>query len=147
MCVSARAKAGERTSELGGACHNLAIRLRNAGQNDRAEQPARHALAIWEEAHGRNSGAAANACNTLEMILDQLRKDAVHYLSIQYERTPSIWHCSDRPKISSRESVYGMRMQRNRSCQRTSEIMARSLSAIVAFGAGHVSNRRTYRPG
>ena len=74
--LEARAKAGERTSELGNAHHNLAIQLRNAGQNGRAEQPARRALAIWEKVHGQSSGAVANACNTLAAILDQLRKDA-----------------------------------------------------------------------
>jgi CHAT domain-containing protein len=74
--LEARAKAGERTPELGNAYHNLAIQLRNTGQDGRAELPARRALAIWENAYGPNSGAVAHACNTLAMVLDQLRKDA-----------------------------------------------------------------------
>lgn len=74
--LEARYKAGQRTSELGNAYHSLAIQLRNVGNNARAEQPARRALAIWEAAHGANSGAVANACNTLAAILDQLRQDA-----------------------------------------------------------------------
>lgn len=74
--LEARAKGGGWSSDLGNAFHDVAVRLRNAGQNDRAELPARRALEIWEKVHGQRASVVGNASNTLAAILDQLRKDA-----------------------------------------------------------------------